>query len=68
MAATALGLALALFLVFDFVADLIDLSKGASFGWAFAMLGLTAVLAVGALIEFVVLIVSRVMNLRKARG
>jgi hypothetical protein len=68
MAATALGLGLALFLVFDLVADQIGLSKGANFGWAAALLFLTAVFTVGALVDYVVLIGSRVLNMRKAHG
>jgi hypothetical protein len=68
MAATALVLGLALTMAFDLVADLIGLSKGASFGWAFALLLLVAVLAVGAVTDCVVLIGSRVLKLRKAHG
>ncbi|MCL9982009.1 MAG: hypothetical protein NBV60_02510 [Erythrobacter sp.] len=68
MAATTLGLGLFLFLAFDFVADLIGLGKGAELMWAFALLLLAAVLAVGVLIDSVVLIGSRVLNMRKADG
>jgi len=68
MASVAIGLGLALFIGFDFVAELIGLSKGASIGWAFSLVVLTSVLAVGALVDEVVLIGSRVLNMRKARG
>jgi hypothetical protein len=68
MAASALGLGLALIMAFDLVADLMGLSKGASFGWAFALVLLTAVLAVGAVIDCVVLIGSCILNMRKAHG
>ncbi len=68
IASVALGLGLALFIGFDFVAELIGLSKGASFGWAFFLAFVTSVVAVGALIDCVVLIASRVLNMRKAHG
>jgi hypothetical protein len=68
MASVALGLGLALFIGFDFVAALIGLSKGASLGWAFVLAFVTSVLAVGALIDCVILIGSRVLNMRKAHG